>query len=261
MFTGETKLEIHEISQGVTIFISPSGGSNVGWIKTDSGYVVVDTKTYPEHIQEIMDAGNVSPEDVCLVFVTHSHTDHSGGISYFSCPVLTHKLADQRVTKREKTKDNPGLPTEYFEDSHTLDIGGVQFEFTHTGGHTPGSSIVWMPEKKVLFTGDLLYGGRYPILAVAHIPDLVEALRWLPELGAEVIVPGHGYLCRNDEIDRQLEYIERTWRRTEEHFTQGDSIEDTLEDKDYPKYSELGANLHDGNIKAMYKQIKKGYTI
>ena len=113
----------------------------------------------------------------------------------------------------------------------------------------------------MLFTGDLIYGGRYPILAVANIPVLVDAMKWLPTLGAEVIVPGHGYLCGNDEIDRQLNYIETTWKRTEEHFTQGDSIEDTLMDKDYPRYSELGANLHDGNIKAIYKQIKKGCSI
>jgi cyclase len=254
-------LDIVEISQGITVFISPSGGSNIGWIVTPNGYVVVDTKTLPEQTQNCFDAANISPADVCLVFVTHSHTDHSGGISFFDCPVLTHKLTYQRILKREKTKDNPGVPTEYFEDTHDLDIGGVNFKFIHTGGHTPGSSIVWIPKAKVLFAGDLLYGGRYPILAVAHIPDLVEALRWLPTLGAECIVPGHGHICGNDEIERQLVYIETTWRRTEEHYAQGDTIEDILVDKDYPHYSELGANLHDGNIKAIYKQIKKGYSI
>jgi cyclase len=254
-------LEILEISQSITVFISPSGGSNVGWIQTPKGYVVVDTKTRPEQIQKCFGAANISPADVRLVFVTHSHTDHSGGISFFDCPVLAHKFTYQRIAKREKTKDNPSVPTEYFEGTHNLDIGGVQFEFIHTGGHTPGSSILWIPEAKVLFAGDLLYGGRYPILALANIPDLVEALRWLPTLGAEVIVPGHGHLSRSDELVRQLVYIESTWRRTEEHIAQGASIEDTLADTDYPQYSDVATNLHDGNIKAMYKQIKKGYKI
>ena len=101
----------------------------------------------------------------------------------------------------------------------------------------------------------------FPILSPAKIPELVKALRWLPAIGAEVIVPGHGHLCGNDEVVKQLAYIETTWRRTEDHITQGDGLEDTLADADYPRYSEVGANLHDGNIKAMYKQIKKGFTI
>ena len=254
-------MEIHELSHGVSVFISPSGGSNTGWIKTACGYVVVDTKTYPEHIQECLDAGGISPADVCLVLVTHSHTDHSGGISFFDCPVLAHKTTYQRVMKRERLKDNPGVPTETFEGTHNLDIGGMPFEFIHTGGHTPGSSIVWIPQAKVLFTGDLIYSGRYPILATANIPDLVKALRWLPSLGAEGVVPGHGHLCKNDEIVRQLDYIETTWRRTEGHLAEGDSIEDTLANKDYPRYSDVGMNLHNGNIKAIYRQIKKGFSI
>ena len=254
-------MDIVKITQGITVFISPSGGSNIGWIATPDGYVVVDTKTHPEQTKKCFDAASISPADVCLVFVTHSHTDHSGGISFFDCPVLTHKLTHQRIIKSEKTKDDPGVPTEYFEDTHDLDFGGVNLKFIHTGGHTPGSSIVWIPKAKVLFAGDLLYGGRYPILAVAHIPDLVEALRWLPTLGAECIVPGHGHICGNDEIDRQLAYIESTWRRTEEHISQGHNIEETLADSYYPNYSNVGTSLHDGNIKAMYKQIIKGSRI
>lgn len=252
---------IHKLSNNITAIISPSGGSNSGFIQTIDGCVVVDTKTLPEHIRKYLDAVKVSPSDVCLVFVTHSHTDHTGGISVFDCPVLAHKLTYQRVMKREKLKDMRNVPTEYFEDKHNLDVGGVHLQFIHTGGHTPGSSIVWIPEAKVLFAGDLLYGGRYPILAPAKIPVLVKALRWLPTLGAEVIVPGHGHLCGNDELVGQLAYIESTWKRTKDHITQGDSIEDTLSDQEYSHYSEVGTNLHDGNIKAMYKQIKKGFTI
>lgn len=251
-------MEIHKLSHGVTAFISPRGGPSSGLIQTVDGYVVVDTTSSPAHIQECLDAVNVSPCDVCLVFITHSHTDHSGGISYFDCPVLAHKLTYQRVIKREKSKEIPNVPTEWFEGNHHLDIGGVQFEFMHTGGHTPGSSVVWLPEARVLFAGDMIYGSRYPILAPANIQQLVGVLRWLPVIGAEVIVPGHGHLCGNEEVAKQLAYIETTWRRTEEHISQGHSIEETLADANYPRYSNVGTNLHDGNIKAMYKQIKMG---
>jgi hypothetical protein len=74
-------------------------------------------------------------------------------------------------------------------------------------------------------------------------------------------VPGHGRLCGNDELVRQLEYIETTWERTVDHIAQGDSIEKTLADADYPQYSDVGTNLHAGNIKAMYKQIERSFNI
>ena len=255
-------MEIHNLSHGIKAFISPIGGPGAGLIPTKDGYVVVDTTSFPEHIQECFESVNVSPSEVFLVFITHSHTDHTGGISFFDCPVLAHKLTYQRVIKREKSKDIPNMPTEYFEgNNHRRYIGGLHFEFIHTGGHSPGHSVVWLPEASVLFTGDLIYGGRYPILSPANIPELVKALRWLPTIGAEVIVPGHGHLCGNDEVVKQLAYIETTWRLTEDHIAQGDGLEDTLADADYPRYSEVGTNLHGGNIKAMYKQIKKGLTI
>jgi cyclase len=228
LFTTEvTNLEIHKLTRGITAFISPRGGPSTGLIQTADGYVVVDTTSYPEHIQECLDAVNVSPSDVCRVFFTHSHTDHTGGISFFNCPVLTHKLTYQRVIKREKSKEVPNVPTDFFKDNLNRNIGGVLFEFIHPGAHTPGSAIVWLPKDKVLFAGDMIYGGRYPILAPADIPILVETLRWLPTLGAKVIVPGHGHLCGNDKLVRQLEYIETTWGRTAEHITRGDSLEKT----------------------------------
>jgi cyclase len=250
-------MEIHQITDRISAIISPSGGSNVGVIQTSAGYVVVDTKTKPDQIQKFLDGVKVSPADVCLVFVTHSHTDHSGGISLFKCPVLTHKITYQRILKREKSKNTQNLPTDYFEGTQKREIGGVEFEFIHTGGHTPGSSIVWIPAAKVLFSGDLLFGGRYPILAVARIPDLLKALRWLPTLNPGVIVPGHGHLYGLDQLWGQLEYIESTWKRTEEHISLGHNIEEVLKDDGYPRYADLGTNLHDGNIKAIYKQIKK----
>jgi cyclase len=254
-------MEIHELSQGITAFISPSGGPSCGLIHTGDGYVVVDTTSEPAHIQACLDAVGVSPSDVCLVFITHSHTDHTGGISLFDCPVLAHKLIYQRVIKREKSKEIPNLPTEYFEDTYRRDIGGVEFEFIHTGGHTPGSSVAWLPESRMLFAGDLIYGGRYPILAPANIRKLVKVLRRLPKYDAKFIVPGHGHICDNEDLFKQLRYIENTWGRTEEHIAQGDTLEGTLADPDYPRYSDVGTNLHDGNIKAMYKQIISNSTV
>jgi cyclase len=150
------------------------------------------------------------------------------------------------------------MPTDYFEDRRAMEIGGKKLEIIHLGGHTPGSSVVWLPDERILFAGDLIFQGRYPFLATANVPKLVEALKWLPSLGARVIVPGHGVLCDYDEVERQRNYIMETWERTAEHIEKGHDLKEILADAKFPRYSELGyEKLHPWNIKVIYQQLKK----
>jgi cyclase len=150
------------------------------------------------------------------------------------------------------------MPTEVFETRREIDIGGVKLEVIHAGGHTPGSSVVWLPESRVLFVGDLIFEGRYPFLATANIPDLMEALRWIPSFGAQVIVPGHGVLCGPEAALRQLAYIHGTWERTAEHIALGHSVEEAVEDPDYPRCAGLGfERLHTWNIEVVYRQLRR----
>ena len=251
-------MEIKEVSPGVIAFIRPEGGANVGLIQTTEGMVVIDTTSRESDIRKFLAEAGVSPLDVCLVCITHSHNDHTKGIPIFDCPILAHKLAYQRMAKRKSTKSKKQLPTEVFEDQRNIEIGGMRLEFIHTGGHTPGSSVVWLPKARVLFAGDLIFEGRYPFLATAHVPDLMKALRWLLTLDAQVIVPGHGLVCGEEAIAGQLDYIQSSWDRTADHIVQNHSLKKALKDPEYPIYPGLGAEkLHKWNIEVLYRQLKK----
>ena len=139
-----------------------------------------------------------------------------------------------------------------------VEIGDMRFEFIHTGGHTPGSSVVWLPKARVLFAGDLIFEGRYPFLATAHVPGLMKALRWLLTLDAQVIVPGHGLVCGEEAIAGQLDYIQSSWDHTADHIAQNHSLKKVLKDPEYPIYPGLGAEkLHKWNIEVLYRQLKK----
>jgi glyoxylase-like metal-dependent hydrolase (beta-lactamase superfamily II) len=56
----------------------------------------------------------------------------------------------------------PTLPSRWLKaPDERLELGGVVFEFKHRGGaHTPGDTMVWLPQKNVLFTGDVVYVDR-----------------------------------------------------------------------------------------------------
>ena len=227
-------------------------------IHTTEGVVLVDTTARPKDIQAYMELVNITPEDVCQILLTHSHSDHTSGVPLFDCPVLAHKLTRQRIHKRGTERAKKQLPTEVFEECIDLEIGGVKLEMIHVGGHTSGSSVVCLAEAGVLFAGDLIFEGRYPFLATAKVIDLMNALHWLLGLEARIIVPGHGLLCGNDEIIRQIGYIETTWERTAEHVQRGHSLEQAVSDPGYPQYSDLGyERLHPWNIKVIYQQLSK----
>jgi cyclase len=251
-------MEKHDIAVGVIAFIHPEGRSSCGMIRTSEGVVLIDTTARPVDILACLDLAKVTPGDVCLVLITHSHSDHTSGIPFFDCPILAHKLTCQRIRKRGTERAKTQMPTDTFENQRELEIGGVKLEMIHMGGHTPGSSVVWLPEERILFAGDLIFEGRYPFLATANVEKLMKALRWLPRLGARVIVPGHGVLCNNAVVLKQLQYIEVTWERTAWHIEKGHSLEEALKDPNYPRYSDLGyEKLHPWNIKVIYQQLRK----
>jgi cyclase len=249
-------MEKHEISNRVIAFVHSEGRSSFGLIRTTDGVVLIDTTARPVDVQACLDLAGVTPDDVCLILITHSHSDHTSGIPLFTCPILAHKLTYQRINNRGTKRSKLQVPTETFDERRELEIGGVKMEMIHLGGHTPGSSVVWLPDERVLFAGDLIFEGRYPFLATANVLRLMDALRWIPSLDARLIVPGHGVPCKNDEVLKQLDYIEKTWEITIKHIALGHSLGETLSDPAYPCYSGLGRDkLHPWNIKVIYHQL------
>ena len=281
-------MEMVEPGQGVIAFIRPDEGANAGLIRTAGGAVVVDTTSCAADMRELLDAAGVSPAEVRLAINTHSHSDHTWGNQLFDCPILAHRLCretmkanldgpwklekvEAAIAEREKIEPDWAremrhklaglritLPTEVFEERRDLDVGGVRLHVIHVDAHSPGSSVVWLPEARVLFAGDLIFEGRYPYIGDADVPALIAALKQLSEYGAQAIVPGHGRLCGEAEVGALVDYLEGTWARTADHLAQGHGEEEAVADPGYPRYAEQAADrLHGANIRVMYAQLSR----
>jgi uncharacterized sulfatase len=94
-------------------------------------------------------------------------------------------------------KTGPLPPTKTFSgDRLPLSVAGVRMELLHTPGETSDGISVWLPEKRVLFTGDLFlkaFPNLYAIRGAAPrpVPQWLASLTKLIALGAEHVVPGH----------------------------------------------------------------------
>jgi cyclase len=280
-------------------FLRPDEGANVGLIRTAAGAVVVDTTSCPADMRVLLDAVGLSPADVVWVINTHQHSDHTWGNQLFACPILAHercraamaanlegawkletiraqiaargerepRWAAEMRRKIEAPEDGGPedggleitLPTETLTDRRDLEVGGVRMEVIHLDAHSPGLCVVWLPDAGVLYASDLIFEGRYPFIGDADLPELISVLKRLPDFGAETIVPGHGVLCGEAEIEALRAYYHGTWARTIDHLTQGHSIDEAAADPAYPRYAEGAAErYHETNIRLVYQSLAGG---
>jgi cyclase len=101
------------------------------------------------------------------------------------------------------------LPNVFLKD--TMAIEGSKRSvilFTEGGGHTESDIVMWLPKEKILFAGDILFVERHPWLGDGDITDLTIYLKDLKKLNANFIIPGHGTVGNNLNIDQLLIYIE-----------------------------------------------------
>lgn len=135
--------------------------------------MVIDTTSKPMEMNDALDNAGIAVSGASLVIITHADPDHIGGNKLFDCPILAQKLTRERMAKRPKREQ----PTETFESEQVVEVGGVRFELTHKGGHKVDASVVWLPEQRVLFPGDLVFEGRFPYMLQSDVPTWMDALR------------------------------------------------------------------------------------
>jgi len=102
----------------------------------------------------------------------------------------------------------PGLtwPDIVFEDKLTLFLGSLEVQLLHLGrGHTKGDTVVWLPQQKVLFSGDLVEYAATPYTGDAYLTDWPATLDALAALEPEKLVPGRGdALVTPEQVARGL---------------------------------------------------------
>jgi glyoxylase-like metal-dependent hydrolase (beta-lactamase superfamily II) len=103
---------------------------------------------------------------------------------------------DQLVGKSGLEGTAPHYADETFEATRDLEIGGVSLRLVHPGrAHTPGDSVVWMPARKIVFAGDIVFTDRMLGILAAPLSssaDWIKAFDTMAALAPALIVPGHG---------------------------------------------------------------------
>ena len=220
---------MNEIAPGVYRL----GSRYVNWyLLSDRGhYTIVDSGVpgYWDQLPHLLESIGASLGEIEAVLLTHSHADHTGNAERLrtaaKAPVMVH-TADLELVQHPTsgppkaplwrpaivayfahllrngiTKAPPVVELETFADGETLDVPGRP-RVIHAPGHTPGSCALYVPDRGLLFAGDVLLnrnplngapGPRIgPGFVNADSRQALESLRALDGLAAGTVLFGHG---------------------------------------------------------------------
>jgi cyclase len=99
-------------------------------------------------------------------------------------------------------------PDRTFDGTLDLVVGDTNVRLEELGpAHTAGDVIVWVPGRRVVFTGDLLFIGGHPIVWAGPVSNWVAALDHLLAMDVDTIVPGHGPVTDKDGVRELRAYF------------------------------------------------------
>ena len=216
-------LELQEVAKGVYAVVGELGqrsadnlGNNAtfGFVVTSEGVVLIDSGgTYAG--AKAIDAviKSVTDKPVVRVINTGGQDHRWLGNGYFKehgAEIIASKaaVADQQAREKDQffvlgslvgeqavKSTTPVFADQTFVDKFDFTLGGTRFEIRHMGkAHTPGDSFVWLPQKGVMFTGDIVYTERMlGILEYSNSKSWIKVFESMAAFKPTHVIPGHGH--------------------------------------------------------------------
>lgn len=151
----------------------------------------------------------------------------------------------------------PTLPTRTFEGELELRVGDKKVLLIELGpAHTRGDAVVWIPNDKTLFTGDLLFKDAHPIIWQGPVSNWIAALHRLLAMDVETVVPGHGPLTDKTGLREILHYLEVLSEQARRRYDAGMSVDDAVRDLSLDEFRGwLDAERIYVNVNTLYRDF------
>lgn len=269
---------------GAHVFLSGDEGfglANAGLVVSDDESLVVDTLYDVRHAREMLDefGRHTATAPVRHVFNTHTDGDHFFGNQVFAddVEIITTEAARALMVQEHadltaellggssdpasnmhvlaplakpfhfnEVRVRPADTT--FSGERALRVGKLDVELHELGpAHTVGDAVAFLPEHRVLFSGDLLTRGIVKVVWSGSIPNWIVALERIRAFGAKIVVPGHGPVLVDVEVDAAIDRGIAFWSDLHEQanrlYDQGVPAEDATALIDIAKYPEATVTL------------------
>lgn len=291
---------VHDIGNGCYGYIQPDGTwgwSNAGLIESRGQTLLVDTLMGLDITRDMLnEMKRKIPESkkIDKLINTHANPDHIlgnelvTGAEIISARATAEEMAELDIDGMNtmmtggwknmgeggeflyetmgKTFDFSGitvtLPTTTFENEMALNVGDKLVQLIDVGpAHTKGDTIVYVPEDKVVFTGDILFNEGHPIIWSGPVNNWIDACTYIIDLDVETVVPGHGPITDKTAVKNLRYYFEYIRDEAKSRFDAGMNWQDAgceislAEFKDWTDSERIMANVF-----ALYREFGTEFT-
>lgn len=288
------------------IFMS-EGSSNSYFLNTGDGDVLINTGLGVEAVvhKRNFEAHVTGP--LQYILITQGHVDHVGGIDLYKQPetklvtqenigkcqaddariaairanrsmrfypemvapmVAAAELAEKEGTPLIQSVADPDIT---FRDDYQFTCGDLRFELINIpGGETIDSTLIWLPDHKILFSGNCL-GPLFPHMPnlytirgdkIRFIPPYLEVIEKILSLGPELLITGHfapieGEDLIRSELERLRDAVSYLHEATLKGMNAGQDVWELMETLKLPDHLEIGEDY--GTTPWTIRAIWEGY--
>jgi len=221
--------------------------SNSCWIQTDDSYVLLDSGPSYEYARQSYEAmKKIKDLPVSTVFISHDHDDHWLGNNFykeeFNATLIGPELVNTNYKDGDKTRMFEKLPANAIKGTKIVKldetpketikrtIGGEDFEFVAipTKAHTPTDFFLYMPKRKILFTGDVAMNGRVTSNRDGSLMGQLKAIEMIRAKEWNNLVAGHGFITDKTALDEADRYFNLMYEAVKKALDNDEELTDLV---------------------------------
>lgn len=243
------------------------GDPNSGVIIGRKGIMVIEAQATPRIAKDVIKKiRTVSKLPITHLVLTHYHAVRVLGASEYNakqivCSSKTLEMIEERgsqdwlsefqrfprLFKGHESITGLTFPTHIFDKTMEIDLGDKKVQLIAIGeGHTRGDIIVWEPESKVMFSGDLVENIATPYCGDAQLAKWPKTLMKLAKMKPEALVTGRGDAIINKKkaqevIQSTKEFVEQLYGEAQKCVKKKYSLKqcyDHIMEKMRPRYGD-----------------------
>jgi cyclase len=155
---------------------------------------------------------------------------------------------------------NVTMPTVTFDHELTRKVGNKTVRLINVGpAHTAGDVLAYVPEDRVIYTGDILFIEGHPIIWAGPVENWVKACQLMLDLDVETVVPGHGPITDKKGIAALKSYLEYITREARKRYDAGMPMAEAAQDISLADYSSWGDGERIAvNVASLYREFSGG---